>query len=651
MNLELESLILSSTSSTSLQQLETIQTLWSGYGKIVRYSLKGGAISSVVIKQIQISSSSTEQNNHPRGWNTSISHDRKLKSYEIETNWYELFNKQCDYSCRTPKCYGVTQHEGNVYIVLEDLDESGFPIRKDQVSIPEIKTCLQWLANFHATFMNVKPKDLWPIGTYWHLATRPEELKALKDEKLKDAAPIIDKILNECTYQTIVHGDAKLANFCFSIDSTKGTANVSAVDFQYVGGGCGMKDVAYFLGSCLNDQECETHENELLGYYFTELSAALIDQKSDLKNTIDIQSLEKEWRDLYDFAWTDFHRFLKGWSPGHWKLTSYSERMAQKVIARIDSNLALRDKDEVDSKKQEAKINKGGKLYHVHLQELKSIAVLAAKKAGDYIGMQRSVNHERIIKKGGSSEASKIVTRIDFKSQEIILSHIIPTCKPFNLGLLSEETIDDSSRLIKDYFWCIDPLDGTLPFAEGTDGYAVSIALVSKEGESVLGVVYDPVKNVLYEAIKGLGCWRNSKKWKIKTPSSEANFTFNSNRSFHKLSAYPAVKIGIDGLAKSLGHDTVLERHYAGAVMNAIWTLEEAPGCYVALPKKEAGGGSIWDFAATTCIFTELGLPPINSTGNPLRLNEKETTFMNKQGVIFTSDNSTKDGLLKLIRA
>ena len=38
-------------------------------------------------------------------------------------------------------------------------------------------------------------------------------------------------------------------------------------------------------------------------------------------------------------AWTDFYRFLKGWSPGHWKIHSYSERLAHKVISHLQSNI------------------------------------------------------------------------------------------------------------------------------------------------------------------------------------------------------------------------------------------------------------------------------------------------------------------------
>jgi len=38
---------------------------------------------------------------------------------------------------------------------------------------------------------------------------------------------------------------------------------------------------------------------------------------------------------LYRVAWADFHRFLKGWSPGHWKLTGYSERVVREVLQQL----------------------------------------------------------------------------------------------------------------------------------------------------------------------------------------------------------------------------------------------------------------------------------------------------------------------------
>lgn len=195
---------------------------------------------------------------------------------------------------------------------------------RTSVKDKEIKACLSWLAHFHALFLGVAPEGLWPVGTYWHLETRPDELEAMDDAKLKAAARDIDRILSECCFKTIVHGDAKLANFCFSQSGRV----VAAVDFQYVGGGCGMKDVVYFLGSCMEERECEKRVPGLLDYYFTEL-------KISVRADVDYVALEKEWRDMFAFAWTDFHRFLLGWMPGHWKINRYSKQLTKEVLGKL----------------------------------------------------------------------------------------------------------------------------------------------------------------------------------------------------------------------------------------------------------------------------------------------------------------------------
>ncbi|MDH5446441.1 MAG: ecdysteroid 22-kinase family protein [Gammaproteobacteria bacterium] len=310
--------------------IEDIQTLWSGYGKIMRYGLKGGDRDRVVVKHVKL----PDRQHHPRGWNTDRSHLRKIKSYQVETAWYRDWGKACDARCRIPQCFALESDEGEFLMVLEDLDASGFPLRKESVSMVEMQACLSWLANFHASFMGQTPKGLWQVGTYWHLDTRPDELAVLNDVGLKQAAEQIDQLLRSARYQTFVHGDAKLANFCFAdtVYSGKGEP-VAAVDFQYVGGGCGMKDVAYFIGSCLYEDDCERYETELLDVYFAELGKALTSRNSP----VDPAAVEHEWRELYPVAWTDFHRFMKGWSPGHWKIHSYSERMARAVVERLSS--------------------------------------------------------------------------------------------------------------------------------------------------------------------------------------------------------------------------------------------------------------------------------------------------------------------------
>jgi len=326
MDPRLRQFILAATAATELGNPEPIQTLWSGYGSIDRYRLTGSRIDSVVVKHVRY----PDQQHHPRGWNSDRSHQRKLHSYQVETAWYQHWAARCDEHCRVPACLALQHRDDEVLMVLEDLDSSGYPARLNQVGDKQMQACLSWLANFHASFIGEQPHGLWDIGSYWHLATRPDELAAMDDGPLKQAAGLLDQTLNEAPFQTLIHGDAKLANFCFSADGSR----VAAVDFQYVGGGCGMKDLAYFIGSCLDEADCERWQEALLDRYFAALKQALARHRPD----IDPARVEAAWRPLYPLAWTDFHRFLKGWSPGHWKIHGYSERLATQTLRQLQAH-------------------------------------------------------------------------------------------------------------------------------------------------------------------------------------------------------------------------------------------------------------------------------------------------------------------------
>ncbi|WP_370980443.1 oxidoreductase family protein [Agaribacterium sp. ZY112] len=320
--------ILRATKARDICAIEKLQSLWSGYGQILRVGLQGGSHKSVIVKHIKLPDSAE----HPRGWNTQLSHQRKLKSYQVESYWYQHYAQRCDVFCPTPSCLALEQDENETYLLLSDLAEAGFSELRQTATTQELYACLSWLAHFHARFLQEVPKGLWLTGSYWHLATRPDELKATEDKQLVKAAPLIDKALRDCPYQTLIHGDAKIANFCFMPkDSDNTSSTVAAVDFQYVGGGCGVQDLAYFLGSCLSEEECERQEKELLDYYFLILSNAVKQSNADINS----EHLEQEWRALYDVACADFYRFLAGWSPGHWKLNGYSERLCQQVIKRL----------------------------------------------------------------------------------------------------------------------------------------------------------------------------------------------------------------------------------------------------------------------------------------------------------------------------
>lgn len=312
---------------------DEVQSLWSGYGSILRLTLEPDAaakapIPSVIVKHVRPPSAAR----HPRGWTGRASHERKLRSYEVERTFYSDWHPAPADNHRTARCYAAEALDGGFRFLLEDLDAAGYPERRSTLSDPELRACLRWLAAFHATHLGRAPDGLWPIGTYWHLATRQDELAAMKDDELRAAAPRLDALLRSCPHRTIVHGDAKVANFCFAphrrTSNSPDLPTVAAVDLQYVGAGCGIQDVAYFLSSCLDDEQCEQHAERHLDTYFAAL-------RNYLPATTDAADVERAWRDLYPAAWADFHRFLDGWAPGHWKMHGYTRRMTREALRNL----------------------------------------------------------------------------------------------------------------------------------------------------------------------------------------------------------------------------------------------------------------------------------------------------------------------------
>ncbi len=247
------------------------------------------------------------------------------------------------------------------------------------------------------------------------------------------------------------------------------------------------------------------------------------------------------------------------------------------------------------------------------LDVLGKVAIKAAKQAGSLIEERAGSEVSFEKKETGASLASQVVTEVDRMSQEIILEHVKPTCPKYDLGLLAEESEDDCSRFKKDFFWSIDPVDGTLPFIESREGYAVSIGLVSKGGVPYIGVIYDPFHKVLYHAIKGIGACRNEEQW------------------HPDLSSYESYQ----------------ELDRGGAVMNACWVLESAPSCFYKNPKSQNGGGCVWDYAASACLFETLGAWVSDIYGHPLELNRKEAPYMNHKGVLFASNENVAKNFMK----
>ena len=196
---QIHEFILEATKANEILGSSVIQSLWSGYGSIKRYDLEGSDYTSVIVKHVE-----PDQGAHPRGWNTDLSHQRKLKSYQVELNWYESRRNYSKTSyARTPSCLAAKNEDNEVLMVLEDLDASGFEGRRSFVNHREWQACVRWLAAFHAENLNASTSGLWETGTYWHLETRPDELERMDDPSLKNAASSIDQKLKDSKFQTL----------------------------------------------------------------------------------------------------------------------------------------------------------------------------------------------------------------------------------------------------------------------------------------------------------------------------------------------------------------------------------------------------------------------------------------------------------------
>jgi myo-inositol-1(or 4)-monophosphatase len=132
--------------------------------------------------------------------------------------------------------------------------------------------------------------------------------------------------------------------------------------------------------------------------------------------------------------------------------------------------------------------------------EKESAAALTAAKAAGEIQTGLFGNLKDIRKKGEID----LVTEADIQSEKAIIK-ILREAFPDD-GFLTEESGAINSDLER--VWIIDPLDGTTNYAHSFPFFAVSIALQVKD-EIVLGTVFNPVLNELFQAEKGAGATMN----------------------------------------------------------------------------------------------------------------------------------------------
>lgn len=143
------------------------------------------------------------------------------------------------------------------------------------------------------------------------------------------------------------------------------------------------------------------------------------------------------------------------------------------------------------------------------LQEVLEVARSAALEAGKYI-----LNNLGQAQKPEFKGERNIVTEVDRKSEEIIKSHLEREFPDFEI--LGEELGGETKS---QYYWLIDPLDGSNNFFHSYPVFCISIALMQAK-QPLLGIIYDPSRNELFHTIKGKGAYLNQQKIAVSTTTN-----------------------------------------------------------------------------------------------------------------------------------
>ena len=204
------------------------------------------------------------------------------------------------------------------------------------------------------------------------------------------------------------------------------------------------------------------------------------------------------------------------------------------------------------------------------------------------------------------------LTEADTKSNEIICK-ALEKAYP-NIPLLSEENkeVPYEDRKAWEYYWCIDPIDGTKEFIKKNGEFTINIALIHKD-TPVLGVVYAPALGDMYWAVKGKGAFKamvNDEFWMLNDEEKEKfikklplhhnadpenNLTIVASKSHLSEETQEL----IDHLTSNIQHPTFISK---GSSLKLVMVAEGSADIYPRLaPTME------WDTAAADAIVREAG--------------------------------------------
>lgn len=168
-----------------------------------------------------------------------------------------------------------------------------------------------------------------------------------------------------------------------------------------------------------------------------------------------------------------------------------------------------------------------------------------------------------------------------------------------------------------EYTWVCDPVDGTIPFSHGFPTFAFSLAL-TKNGESIVGVMYDPIMDRLISAEKGKGAHLNGKRVSV---SAEKTIT---KQSF--------VELNTDDRMTSLRAYLHEKKCYVPCLYTCVYSaMLVATGEFVAAiyPYNKP-----WDAAAVKVVIEEAGGKVTDLEGNDQRYDGEVKGFVASNGLV-----------------
>jgi len=215
------------------------------------------------------------------------------------------------------------------------------------------------------------------------------------------------------------------------------------------------------------------------------------------------------------------------------------------------------------------------------------------------------------------------VTAADRESNDLIVRRLAAEFP--DDGILAEESDDTERRLEKDRVWMIDPMDGTKNFIRRDGDFAVQIGL-AVNGESVAGVVYQPVRDILYRAARGAGSWIEGPD-KSAAPMSVSNIVAPHEMVLASSRSHRSPRMEL--VVSRFGFKDEVRRGSVGVKIGLI--TEQLADLYLHLSPSTKQ----WDTCAPEIILVEAGGRLTDLFGQPLRYNGVRVD--NRNGIVATN--------------